>query len=175
MVQDAWLNALRRIGDGEIASIGTRITVLTAGARIEGAIAREIDFAARFDDDMGAAMRDYARGMSRAEQRGAVEEAAKVFNLRPTHTALETRLERRQELGQQLDELDEDDPRRGELEAERERLSKLSGVLALSEPEVWTFGLTPLSGPLTPPFVRVDVASIVAWWPGSADAEPGDD
>lgn len=174
MAHDAWLNALRRLGDGGVASFGTRITVLTASARIEGAIAREIDFAERFDDDMGTALRTYARGLPRAEARGAAEEAAKAFDPRPTHVALEARLERRQELSRQLDELGEDDPRRGELRAEQERLRKLAGVLVLSDAEVWTFGFNPLSGPLTPPFVRIDVASITAWWPGST-ASTGDE
>ena len=84
---------------------------------------------------------------------------------------------RRQELSKQLEELGEDDSQRAELETEHERLSKLADVLVLvlGDPEVWTFGFNSLAGPLTQPYVRVDVASIIAWWPGSSRPSTADE
>ena len=56
-----------------------------------------------------------------------------------------------------------------DLEEEAKRLAKLSDVLVLRDPEIWTYGYNPLHGPLRPPFVRIAVASITARWPGHLD------
>jgi hypothetical protein len=45
-------------------------------------------------------------------------------------------------------------------------MQKPAEVLVLRDPEVWTWG----PEPVTPPFVRVDVASITAWWLSIPDA-----
>ena len=151
-------------------SIGIPVTVLTAGARIEGSLARAVDFAEWFDREIADAARDAAtRFDDDAQKRMAIEEVAKVFDAEPTHKPAVARLERRQELVVQLGELPADDPRRDDLEGEQRRLGELSDVLVLRDPRVWASGYNPLQGPLTPPFVRIPVAQITAWWMGHAD------
>jgi hypothetical protein len=164
MASDSLLDSLHHIGDGVVASIGVSVTVLTAGARIEGTIARAAAFAERFDSDMADAMRRAATELDDAGKRMVIEAIAKTFDAQPTYTNANRRTERRRQLDTELDELAADDPRRGELEAEQARLDKSSSVLVLSEPKIWTYGFNPMQGPLTPPFVRIDVASITAWW-----------
>lgn len=166
MASDPLLDGLAAIGDGVVTAVGFPVTLLTSGARIEGSIARPTDFAARFDDDMAAAFRVYAADTEDVNQRRAAEGAAEVFEGRPTHATAVSRDERRRELAEELDDLGSDDPRRADLEAEDERLAKRSPMLILKDPRIWTYGYNPLTGPLTPPFVRIAVASVTAWWPG---------
>lgn len=166
MSSDALLDALQGIGDGVVLSVGLPITVLTAGARIEGAIAREVDFAERFDRDIAEGMRQSADNFEDIQERAAAEELAKVFEAAPTYGKASERVERRQELSTQLDELAQDDPGRKDLEEKVKRLGPRPDVLVLRDPEIWTYGYNPLQGPLRPPFVRIAVSSITAWWLG---------
>ena len=95
MASDRLLDALRDIGDGATLSVGFPITGLTAGARIEGAIARDVDFAERFARDMADGMRHSAANFDDTHERAAVEELAKVFDAAPPTASLPRGLDRR--------------------------------------------------------------------------------
>jgi hypothetical protein len=169
MAADRLLDALRDIADGETLSIGFPVTVLTAGARIEGSLAGNIDFTEWFDRQVADARDAATRFDDDAQKHMAAEAVAKVFDAAPTHKPAVARFERRQEIGAQLEEMPADDPRRGDLEDEQKRLGKLSDVLVLRDPRIWTSGYNPLQGPLTPPFVRIPVAQITGWWMGHSE------
>lgn len=168
--RDRFLEALRRLGDGDVASVGMPVTVIAGAARIEGSIARAVDFAGYVDTEVGAALRRYAESTDDAGQRGAAEALAEKFEGALMRAPIERQMERRVEIGDKLRELSADDPNADELRREGDRLETLGTVVLLRDARVWGPGFNPLQGPTEVPFVRIPVGSISAWWLGHAAA-----
>jgi hypothetical protein len=166
---DHMLDALRGLGDGALGSVGLSVTVVAGSARVEGAIAREIDYVEYFYDALGGAARRHAESAEDENERRGAREMADALGREGGAHLIAGKMERRREIAEQLRGMSADDPAAEELHEEEERLGRLRAALVLRNARVWGPGYNPLHGPLDVPFVRIPVASIDAWWLGVTD------
>ncbi len=166
MSEDPSLNFLRRIGDNPEASIGVGITVLAGAARVEGYVARRIEFTRYLEETLAEAARARAGAATSDRQREAEEAVAEGFAAGDATARLERNEERHRELAERLRAIDADDDTADELKEELERLQQPGPVLLLKNARVWAPGSTPMSA-VEVPFVRIPVAAVAAWWLGT--------
>jgi hypothetical protein len=166
---DHVLDVLRAFAGGALLSIGTRISVLSGAARIEGAISNSSAYSEYLGEELSAAFRESAAAAGDEQAREAAEHLAEVFAKERYVATNERRRTRRREIAERLRELDafEDSAEAADLEQEEQHLGELTPILVLSKARVWAPGDDPLQGPSEVPFVRIRVAAINAWWLGT--------
>jgi hypothetical protein len=170
---DHVLDVLRAFATGALLSVGTRITVLCGGARIEGVISNSSAYSEHLGEELSAAFRETAAAARDEQAREAAEHLVKVFAKDRYVSTNERRRTRRRQIAERLRELDafEDSAEVADLEQEEKHLGELTPILVLSNARVWAPGGDPLQGPSEVPFVRIRVAAISAWWLGTEAAD----
>jgi hypothetical protein len=165
---DHVLDVLRAFADGALLSVGTRITVLSGGARIEGVISGSSVYSEHLGEALSAAFRETAAGATDERARKAAEHLVEVFAKDRYVATNERRRIRRREIAKRLRELDafEDSAEVADLEREEGHLGDLTPILVLSNARVWAPGPDSPQGPSEVPFVRIPVAAVGAWWLG---------
>lgn len=176
-LSDPLLQTLREISFSESFSIELPLTVLVGSARIEGHASLPAKFFEHLREQLPAGIRD-SRTFSEAEGSNKAAMAAVAEGLErgmdETVKAIESHQERRRELADRLDSLDEGSDEAKAAQDELDKLGKVGPALTIRQARVYGPGYNPLVGPLEPAFVRVMASSIDAWWLGITVSDDGE-